>query len=72
MSFPLQTLSQLLAPDTSVLGSVVAINGNAVRVATARGALQVHTVETLAVGDRVLIRNGMASKAPVARQIYPV
>ena len=72
MSFPLQTLSQLLAADASVLGSVVAVDGNAVRVATARGALRVHTVESLAVGDRVLVKNGIASKAPVARQIYPV
>lgn len=72
MTFPLKTLSRLLASESTELGSVVAIEGNAVRVATARGAVQARTVDALAIGDRVLMRNGMATQAPVARQTYPV
>lgn len=72
MTFPLKTLSRLLSSDATEVGSVVAIEGSAILVATARGAVQVRTVDDLAIGDRVLIRNGMATKAPVARQTYPV
>lgn len=72
MTFPLKTLSRLLSSDATEVGSVVAIEGSAIRVATARGAVQVRTIDVLTVGDRVMIRNGMAIKAPVARQIYPV
>lgn len=72
MTFPLKTLSRLLSSDATEVGSVVATEGSAIRVATARGAVQARTVDDLAIGDRVLIRNGMAIKAPVARQTYPV
>ncbi len=72
MTFPLKALSDLLTPTSDEVGSVVAIVGGVIRVATARGAVQVRTVDVLTVGDRVWIRNGMATKAPVARQTYPV
>lgn len=72
MTFPLKALSRLLTPESSEIGSVVAIEGSVIRVATARGAVMARTVDTLAVGDRVQVRNGMATKSPVARQIYPV
>ncbi len=72
MTFPLKALTQLLTPESSVIGSVVAIEGSVIRVATARGAVLARTVDTLVVGDRVQVRNGMATKSPVARQIYPV
>ncbi|TRZ64063.1 MAG: hypothetical protein D4S02_11380 [Rhodocyclaceae bacterium] len=72
MSFALKELSRLLTtPDTTV-GAVVAIDGVKVRVATTSGAMTVHAVETVSVGDRVLIRNGLARRAPTARQSYPV
>lgn len=72
MTFPLKALSDLLTPTSAEVGSVVAIVGGVIRVATVRGAFQVRTVDALTVGDRVWIRNGMATKAPVARQTYPV
>ena len=72
MTYPLKALTRLLAPDSSEIGSVVGVEGGVIRVATARGAVMARTVDTLAVGDRVQVRNGMAIKSPVARQIYPV
>ena len=72
MTFPLKELARLLAPDAALLGPVVGIDGTFVRVATERGAVLARSLDALAVGDRVLIRNGIATRAPVARQSYPV
>lgn len=72
MTFPLKALTRLLNPESAEIGSVVGIEGSVIRVATARGAVMARTVDTLAVGDRVQVRNGMATKSPVARQVYPV
>lgn len=72
MTFALKELTRLLVQDATVVGSVVGIDGVLVRVATARGAVSARTVDALAVGDRVLIKNGMATKAPVARHVFPV
>ena len=72
MSFALKELQRLVSEDATVLGSVVGIDGVLIRVATARGAVTARTVDALVVGDRVLIQNGMASKAPVARLVFPV
>lgn len=72
MTFPLTVLTRLLAPDATILGSVVGIDGSLVRVATARGALTVNSTDVLTVGDRVLVRNGLAVRAPVAKRVFPV
>lgn len=72
MTFALKALTQLLAPESSGIGSVVGIEGSLIRVATGRGAVMARTVDVLSVGDRVQIRNGMATRSPVARQVYPV
>jgi hypothetical protein len=72
MTFPLQALSRLIAPDSPLVGSVVGFNGTLVRVATERGAVTARSLDVLAIGDRVLIRHGMATRAPVARHNYPV
>ena len=72
MTFALKELTRLLAPDRAVVGSVVGIQGPLIRVATERGAVMARTLDALVVGDRVLIRNGLATKAPVAQQIFPV
>lgn len=72
MTFALKELTRLLSQDSPVVGAVVGIDGARIRVATERGAAIARTLDTLAVGDRVLIRNGMATRAPVARQIFPV
>ena len=72
MTFPLKALTQLLAPESAEMGSVVGIQGSLIRIATARGAVMARTVDVLAVGDRVQVRNGIATKSPVARQAYPV
>ena len=72
MSFALKELSRLLATDAPVVGAVVGIDGSVVRVATERGAVTARTLDALAVGERVQIKNGIATKAPVARQVFPV
>ena len=72
MSFALKELSRLLAPDAPVVGAVVGIDGAVVRVATERGAVTARTLDAVAVGDRVQIKSGIASKAPVAKQVFPV
>lgn len=72
MSFALKELSRLLATDAPVVGAVVGIGGSFVRVATERGAVIARTLDVMAVGDRVQIKNGIATKAPVARQVFPV
>ena len=72
MTFALKELASLLTQDTPTLGAVVGIKGNFVRVATPQGAALVRTLDTLVVGDRVLIRNGLAMRAPVARQTHAV
>ncbi len=72
MTFPLKELTRLLASDAALLGSVVSIEGASIRAATERGAVLARSLDALTVGDRVLIRNGIATRAPVARQSYPV
>ena len=72
MSFALKELSRLLATDMPVVGAVVGIDGAVVRVATERGAVTARTLDVVTVGDRVQIKNGIASKAPVAKQVFPV
>ena len=72
MSFALRELSKLLTTDSTVLGVVVSIEPSEIKVATAKGAMTVRTLETLIVGDRVLISQGLARKAPVAQQTFPV
>ena len=72
MSFALKELSRLLATDTPVVGAVVGIDGAVVRVATARGAVTARTLDVVVVGDRVQVKNGIATKAPVAKQVFPV
>ena len=72
MSFALKELSRLLATDAPVVGAVVGIDGVKVRVATERGAVTARTLDAVTVGDRVQIKNGIATKAPVAKQVFPV
>ncbi|MFN3980157.1 MAG: hypothetical protein ACK4SA_07230 [Caldilinea sp.] len=72
MSFALRELSQLLTAERLLVGSVVEVDGTQVRVATARGAVTARTLDVLAVGDRVHIQNGIASRAPSARAVFPV
>ena len=72
MSFALKELSRLLATDAPAVGAVVGIDGAVVRVATERGAVTARTLDVVAGGDRVQIKNGIATKAPVAKQVFPV
>jgi hypothetical protein len=72
MSFALRELAKLLNADSTVLGVVVSVEISIIKVATAKGAMTVRTLETLIVGDRVLISQGLARKAPVAQQTFPV
>ena len=72
MSFALKELSRLLATDAPVVGAVIGINGAVVRVATERGAITARTLDSVTVGHRVQIKNGIATRAPVAKQVFPV
>lgn len=72
MSFALKEITRLLAPEQTVVGAVVGIDGSVVRVATERGAVTARTLDAVAIGDRVQIKSGIATKAPVAKQVFPV
>ena len=72
MSFALRELSKLLNADSTTLGVVVSIETSMIKVATSKGAMTVRTLETLVTGDRVLISQGLARKAPVAQRTFPV
>jgi hypothetical protein len=72
MSYPLKELSRLLAQDSGSVGVVVGFNGALVRLATEKGAVMARTLDVLAIGDRVLIRQGVAMKAPAATEVFPV
>ena len=72
MSYPLKELQRLLAQDSGSVGVVVGFNGALVRMATEKGAVMARTLEVLAIGDRVLIHQGVAMKAPAATQVFPV
>ena len=54
------------------VGVVVGFNGSLVRLATEKGAVMARTLDVLAVGDRVLIRQGVAMKSPAAKNVFPV
>jgi hypothetical protein len=72
MSYPLKELQRLLAQDSGSVGVVVGFNGVLVRLATEKGAVMARTLEVLALGDRVLLRQGVAMKAPAATEVFPV
>lgn len=72
MSFAIADLKRLLVSDDNVVGAVMRIEGTRISVATPAGAMTVQALDTVVIGDRVLIRNGQARRAPSARQSYPV
>lgn len=72
MTFPLKELSRLLTQDKTLIGIVVEINNATIKVATPEGALTVPSPQNLKLGDRVLVRNGIATKAPVATHTFSV
>ena len=72
MSFPLTDLARQLAGNQPILGRVVALNGNKVSAATPQGLRLATAATTLAVGDRVVIREGLAHLAPAARVVVAV
>jgi hypothetical protein len=61
MSFALVELKRLLVSGDTLVGAVMGIEGNRISVATPAGAMTVHALDTVAIGDRVLIRNGQAA-----------
>ncbi len=72
MTFALKELTRLLSPEALTVGSVVEVSAGLVRIATERGAVSARSIDVLAVGDRVVIRNGMATKSPIADRVFPV
>ncbi len=64
MSQPLIDLQRLLARRQTPTGRVVAVvTGGMVRVATPQGVVEVVAETGLAVGDRVVVRDGRAAKS---------
>ncbi len=72
MSYPLKELSQLLAQENTVLGVVLETNNATVTLATSQGAVSARTLDPLKIGDRVVVRNGFATKAPTATRAFSV
>lgn len=72
MTFALTELNRLLTPDASLLGVVVHTNGRQLRVATERGAISASALEALSVGERVILKNGIATKAPAPRLTFSI
>lgn len=72
MSFALADLRRLVQQDDALIGVVVSVDGALVRIATAKGAFATRTDGSISRGDRVLVRNGIASAAPVAKRCYSV
>ena len=65
MTFPSAELAARLAPPGPTLGRVVALNGTWVVAATPKGRQLAVAATSLAVGDRVMIREGLAYLSPV-------
>lgn len=72
MSYPLKELSQLLAQENTALGVVLEIDNATVKLATSQGAVTARTLDPLKIGDRVVVRNGIATQAPVATRAFYV
>jgi hypothetical protein len=72
MSFALVELKRLLASGDTLVGAVMGIEVSRITVATPVGAMTAHALDSVVIGDRVLIRNGQARRAPIARQSFPV
>ena len=67
MTFPLAELAARLAPPGPTFGRVVALNGTRVVAATPKGRRLAVAATPLAVGDRVVIREGLAYLSPGVR-----
>ena len=72
MTFPLAELAAQLAPPGPTFGRVVALNGSRVVAATPKGRRLAMAATPLAVGDRVVIREGLAYLSPVVRDSVAV
>ncbi|MBF0127751.1 MAG: hypothetical protein HQM02_11135 [Magnetococcales bacterium] len=70
MSQAVHDLQRLIASQRPVVGRVVAVTGGMVRMATAQGVVEV-SGSGLAVGDRVVVRDGMAVKMQGASANHP-
>lgn len=64
MSYPLSELSAALTSRASTLGRVVGRKGDQVICATPNGKRQAVAAQTLGIGDRVVIRDGLAYRSP--------
>lgn len=72
MTFPLAELAAQLAPPGPTLGRVVALAGNRVVAATPKGRRLALAAMPLAVGDRVVIREGLAYLSPAVKESLAV
>ena len=73
MSHPVHDLQRLVASRRAISGRVVAVTGGMVRVATAKGVVEV-TGTGLAAGDRVVVRDNGAVKVQsiAGKTVYSV
>ena len=72
MTFVINELRQLLSPSQSALGVVVGIRSGAYQIATPQGLKTVASLDTLSIGDRVTLKNGVAIKTPAPSRTYYV
>ena len=72
MTFPLAELAAQLAPPGPTFGRVVALSGTRVVAATPKGRRLAMAVTPMAVGDRVVIREGLAYLSPGVREVVAV
>lgn len=73
MSFPLQELRKLFAPqDTTLRGTVVSVSDGFARVATKNGLVVARYTGAVSPNDRVLVSNGFASLTAKPSQVHSV
>lgn len=72
MSFALAELRRLVSDQAGQIGIVIALDSSQVRVATQRGAVVATASGSIAVGERVVVRGGVAVAIPVSAQRFPV
>lgn len=71
MKFPLHELREILRPGAAASGAVVSINPDGTaRIATRSGGIIAALAGVAAVGDKVVIENGVARRVQQVEGVY--
>jgi hypothetical protein len=70
--YALNELKRLLNTKEKILGAVISANNGFYKIATPSGLVVCRSLDTLSIGDRVMIQNGQARKQPAATLKVPV